>query len=357
MPRRRRPRNEWVVRNLVRAGARAAGVVAGARQFTPERLRLRYQRFTPQGYVTRQHDASKQYRRKRAPRKVRLRQRKKYKAFKKNLLRSLASRTAFMNEFTTPNVQDNASQKQLWVDMCLNGFNNSNANTHPYGYRDWEYIGDRDFLIGDTAGDLQSRFSDGERRLIVDTSIMDVTIRNSSSTIVELERIGAPIELDVYEWMCTKKSSWKFNDQTMQFSLNTVQSSYVTQQGDPAQVFQYDVNTRGVSPFEFGVGLSKMGIKILKKMKYFISAGDTVTYQIRDAKNHEWKYSDMLDNQSLVPKRARGIILIAKIVVGTPGFTDPLCRTQLDIGMSRKYKYKILLSNGDKSGYYRDVAP
>lgn len=356
-PTRRRNWGKLLYHPYARQGLNLVGRMARkAVNYGVNRYKLRHSKFTPRGYVTRQHDASSQYRRKRAPRKVRLRQRRKYKAFKKNLLRSLASRTAFINEAATPLIQDDSSQKQLWVDMCLNGFNNSNAGTHPYGYGDWEYICNRDYLMGDTAGDAQGRFSSGERRLIVDTSIMDVTIRNSSSTIVEELREGAPIELDLYEWVCYKKSSWEGNSGTFQFQLNTIQSGTSGRQGDPAQVLAYDVNTRGVSPFEFGVPLNKLGIKIVKKMKYFISSGDTITYQIRDTTNHEFKLADMINNISLVPKKARGIILVAKIVVGTPGYENNLCRTQLDVGMSRKYKYKILLSNGEKSGFYRDVA-
>lgn len=303
------------------------------------------------GGVTNQYDRERQYRRRRAPKRVRLRARKKFKMYRAQLIKSLGSRTAFMNEAIT---STGVGGNQLWDSFILNGFLCTDATQNAYGFRDWNYICGRDYLIADTAGDAQSRWSGGSRKFIVDTSILDLTIHNSSYDAAIGVESRVPVELDLYEFTCGK-IKWDRQDLSLTSAIDTIQSTWVKQQGDPTQIFTLLTNFRGITPFEFGKALQQLGIKITKKTKFFVPPGSTVTHQIRDSKNHVFDYIDITGESMMYPPGARGLFVISKVVVGSAD-TSLSGVPRLDYGVTRKYKYKVLESNGEKGAWYRDVA-
>lgn len=300
--------------------------------------------------VTQQYDRARQYRRRRAPKRVRMRARRRARKFKADFLRTLATRTAFMNESMT---DQSTVGDQLWSNFILNGFYCGSSSTYAYGFRDWNYICGRDYLIGDLAGDAQSRWSGGSRKFIVDTAIMDLTIYNSSFDSPD-ENKRVPAEVDLYEVVFGKK---KYTDvtQSLLSQIQTIQTNWVGRQGDPTQIVQLFNYQRGITPFEFGRAMSQLGIKIIKKTKYFVPAGSTITHQIRDSKNRIFNYVDITGESMMYPPGARGLMVIAKTVVGsTTSASSGVAR--LNYGVTRKYKYKVLESNGEKAAFYRDVS-
>lgn len=302
------------------------------------------------GGVTTQHDVRRVYTRRRAPPSLRRKVRRIRKRFRSNLMKELATRTAFINEQTTRAVN---SSFQLWNTFILNAYGSADALEYPFGWRDWSYIIGRDFLLNETSGDTNSRLTGGGAKFYVDTSIMDLTIHNSSYDTDEGVRRSIPVEIDVYEFVTGNP---KFKGlSAFEGQINSIINSYVLRQGDPAQLSILDTASRGVTPFELGKALNELAIKIIKKTKYIVPADDVITYQIRDTSNKMYNMSDILGSGCLYQKGSRGIMIVAKTVVGTTDLPDS-GTVSLDYGVSRKYKYKVQVAHTDRGARYRDVA-
>lgn len=71
-----------------------------------------------------------------------------------------------------------------------------------------------------------------------------------------------------------------------------------------------------------------------------------MTYQIRDPKRHVWSNTKIGSWESgNMPKATRWLLFIAKSV---PGYDmDGTGRVRIDIGVTRKYMYKINKSSRD----------
>lgn len=302
------------------------------------------------GGVTRQHDVRRVYSRRRAPASLRRKVRRYRKRFRSSLMKELATRTAFINEQVS---RLNITDEQQWDSFILNGFRTSDSGEYAFGFRDWEYIAGRDNLLNETSGDSSGRLTGGGAKFYVDTSIMDVTIQNSSydSSIGVDSRI--PLEIDVYEFVCGNpkfKGLSSIIDQ-----INSITASYVLRQGDPAQIGILSTDLRGVTPFEFGKALYELSIKVIKKTKYIVPGNDVITFQIRDTTNKVYNLSDVMGSGALYGKGAKGIFVISKPVTGST-LTPTSGSIQLNYGITRKYKYKVSVSHTDRGAFYRDVA-
>lgn len=181
-------------------------------------------------------------------------------------------------------------------------------------------------------------------KYLFQSGILDLTIRNG--TYKNSGGIGtfapeAIMELDVYELYATKdfvQSGAVYTQLSTAFNegFNITDSIDGVSPG-------ISIQQRGATPFECGAGISRFGIKITKKTKYFIPGGGTVTYQLRDPKRHVIMGRDMAIEQGVnMPKFTKFVYLIGKVIPGfdVGGGADQFVE-RIQVGATRKYLYKI----------------
>jgi len=128
-------------------------------------------------------------------------------------------------------------------------------------------------------------------KFMFQSGVFDLTFRNTStfrSTVggvsAERDDARAAIELDVYE----VSHGTTTDDRT----ANQANLTDCLQYSDDPEIggagTDINIYDRGASPFEFGRQMGFFRIKILKKTKYFIPNGQTITHQIRDPSRHSW---------------------------------------------------------------------
>lgn len=286
--------------------------------------------------VSVQHDSRRVYTRKRASKRVRRAAKKKYRRFLASTMKLLGTRTVLMNRQLTMTA---GVAQQIFDSVVLYGGAQAVYGTaSDRGYDDMKEIIFKDYLMADTTGDAERRWSAGGSKLFFDTGILDCTIQNTSLTS-ELGA-GSAIELDIYEFTTRKFDCYPTVHEGIVGALtySPIQASGLT----ALSVYQ-----RGFTPFEAPEACKMMGFRIIKKTKYFIPYGDVVTYQIRDSKNHVLSSSDVLLNADSTTNWTRGLLFIGK-VLPTNAETGI---ASLKIGMTRKYKYKIMESNNTRAGY------
>jgi len=111
-------------------------------------------------------------------------------------------------------------------------------------------------------------------KLMFKSAVMDMTIANTGTV---------RCELDLYHLT--------FHGRTLETSMN---ACAVDGAGVPlidpnssGYFTTLDLGTRGCTPFELPAFIRNGKFTIPKENQYFVEAGDSVTYQIRDAKQHQ----------------------------------------------------------------------
>lgn len=166
------------------------------------------------------------------------------------------------------------------------------------------------------------------------TAILDMTVLNNSTSEFSGTNLG--LEVDVYEIGYRKVAS-ALNPASM---LNQNQASLINP-GNPTLA----LIDRGVTPFDLPSVLSRYGIMIYKKTKYFLGAQESFTYQYRMNKRVGWQ-KDFIDDGNddfMIAGVTRTILIIFKAL------PDPNndCHPQINVGVTRKYLYKELDVSND----------
>lgn len=312
---------------------------------TRRRQYTRRARGTVRSGVTTQRDSRTQYRRRRAPRRVRYRARRSYRRFLSSMMKLVGTRTRVFNDYNT---NTSFAGQQLFTSYVLYGSHSTNANADEQGYNDINRLMQTDYLIYDVTGDAQGRSSGGDTKIAFDTGIFDITITNVSAGGDPL--ITFAIELDLYEFTCNGKFD---KDLSTGIAGPSLHQYLVNRVGDQATsgpgAVVIDPTDRGVTPFEMGVQLRQSGTKIVRKTKYFIPYGDCITYQIRDSKNHMVSSQKLQTDMPICTSFAKGIIAVAKIIPGN--YNPNNYSASIAFGLTRKYKYKIF-QNAYNRGQY-----
>lgn len=179
-------------------------------------------------------------------------------------------------------------------------------------------------------------------KIMFHSAIMDVTIRNVSTVNNGTSDVAAPeaaLELDVYEIIMRKETS---NNAQNFYSLSALLNTY-----DEPEIggtgTGISIQDRGATPFEFGSAIGRWGLKILKKTKYFIPNGQTITFQNRDPKRRVCRYGDLTKTEGFnMSGWTRHYYLIWKLVPGlTQGTTATTYKASIAVGSTRKYMYKV----------------
>jgi hypothetical protein len=180
------------------------------------------------------------------------------------------------------------------------------------------------------------------------SGVMDMTLVNTSRDGVNNDMA---IELDVY--MVTAKKRFEYVDaggNEKSGSLEDVLDDGNNTAGViPAGGDRVNITDRGATPFDFTTALASFGIKIHSKKKYFLPAGSQMTYQIRDPKNHQILKDDVRNIKGQnKPGCTKMLLLVAKGLPGAPA--GEFYKIECQIGVTRKYAYKINEDDEDKSG-------
>lgn len=291
--------------------------------------------------VTQQHDFANVYRKKSMPKGKRVQWKRFVNKVHAVAERDLGSRTVVFNNQLT--VQENVTGDQLALTCSLYPQKSTNSwldDLNQIGAL--ENTGDESAAAGiNVAATTKFLFQSG---------IMDLTVRNTTFYNGD-GIIGGKMEVDVYQVLVRKDvmdGSAPIPNLSQLF-LNTNPDEKAL--GGSGQKIQ--MSLRGITPFERNASLSRYGIKILSKRKYFVEAGGTFTYQVRDPKRHACTQKDLTDKDGFNRRNwTRTIYLIGKAVPGIPvgpGLTE--YTQQLNVGITRKYLYKIEGANDDRNEY------
>ncbi len=183
-------------------------------------------------------------------------------------------------------------------------------------------------------------------KFLFQSGVLDVTIRNDS-----IDETTTPVacELDIYHIRASKSfeplvtgGSVAAKNLLGVFQKGASDTSLIGGAGS-----EITLDRRGITPWDLPQSLSMYGVKILKKTKYQLSAGQVCTYQIRDPRRHVVDKSWIANHDS---QNWRGVtqflLLIFRNVPGTS--VGENARFRLQIGMTKKYMYKIKQSTTDK---------
>lgn len=317
----------------------ARRTMAQRRSFARSRTLLRNRRRTSGLGITTQHDERRIYRKHFMPKW----KRRRWKRFKNKVLaiseKDLGSRTVLFNATYTFANQDPALHNMFSLALY--------PNSSTVGY-----LNDLDQIANDEVGTWTAATGgvvDKTSKFIFKSAVMDITFRNSSS-FNTAPIADAKLETDIYEVLVngvTDDSSGTYT--SLQALFNAAAGDTLNIGGAGTGIL---FNRRGSSPWDFPMALSKWKIKILKKTKFMTPNNDTFTYQVRDPTRHVATKQELDLAQG--PNRrgwTRWILVISKlvpgIVVGPTAYTE-----SLDVGLTRKYFYKIEGQSEDRDLFH-----
>lgn len=267
--------------------------------------------------TTGQYDYKLQYVKKNMPRKMKSNWKKFVSKVHAATMKLVGTNTVVKN--TVMFSSTSLANTQTFVTAHLYGMNGTDAN--------WE-VGCGDIQSIDT---LDNRIGPNTK-VMFGSAVLDLTIKNTSEG-------STPVEADLYEII--------YYDEMTESSFLDAENACQVNTPSIGAGANLALFSRGATLFDLP-GLIKYGkIKILKKTKLFLPGGNTATYQIRDSRNHRFNANDFADMGVRYVKRGvtKSVVIVFKPVVASGNS----CR--LDVGVTRKYAYKIFEDNADADAY------
>ncbi|AHH31469.1 putative capsid protein [Dragonfly larvae associated circular virus-4] len=297
--------------------------------------------------VTQQHDVRLIYAKKRMPNY----KKKPWRRFVKKVHavseKDLGSRTAlFSNTITYNNTVDGA-------DECLTIGLYPLQSTDPW-LNDLNTITSLENQGNPTAA--AGGTVDPTTKFIFQSGVLDLTIRNATTQTGQLNpdqfNAAATQEIDIYEIMCRADFMQVSGGNKINLSQCFEEGSVITRNiaNAPGDI---KIANRGATPFDLPAALSRYGMKIIKKTKYFVPGGGTITYQIRDPKRRVSSFRD-LNVEGGVNKVGwtKYLYINAKVIPGFLLGTGPASFVQrMQVGVTRKYMYKVEGFNESRDSY------
>lgn len=294
--------------------------------------------------VTNQFDARLIYRKRPMPRYRRRRWRMFANKVKAVSEKDLGSLTIVFNRTNNPN--NNTPGNHVMFDFGLYG-----QQSASFEYNDLKAIADQlNLAVTNSATGLALQKS---TKVMFQSAVLDVTIRNAStfndgtSTRFASE---AKMEIDVYE-ITVRDGDDSDNLYNNLRGLLDNEVADVQRIGNAGTAINR--NLRGVTPFDLTYCLSRYGIKIWKKTKYFLSNNDTFTYQMRDPRRRTCTLDSMLSEEGFnKPGWTRCVLVIGKISPGlVVGTTANTYQQVMELGITRKYMLKVENYSEDRNLY------
>lgn len=115
-------------------------------------------------------------------------------------------------------------------------------------------------------------------KIMFESAIIDFTLYNPTS---------GTLEVDVYTIVYNKFNVNSESEMLPSFTSGDI-NDVLPMQYDEAVSSKFsniNIRSRGATPFELGHVISRHGIKIIRKEKFYISSGQSINKQYRDAKN------------------------------------------------------------------------
>lgn len=265
---------------------------------------------------------------------------RRWKIFKRKVLavseKSLGSKTVLFNDRLNDAANVINNNGQLAVNVALYPFN---SGTKTY-LRDITRILNNDPDIG-TSG-----------KIIFQSGVLDMTCCNTSIKNPTSSPNASPpaLEVDVYEIIAYKqfeKLGAAGGGDVLQVLTEGDLDTPIILPGNTS----LQINDRGSTPFDFPSAISEYGLKILKKTKYFLSVGQTFTYQMRDPTRHVVDATNKDIVAGNIPKMTKWLFINHKVTPCTNGDESFPDVQSLSIGLSRKYMYKVNDKNEDRDAY------
>lgn len=278
--------------------------------------------------VTNQHDRSRVYRKRGMPRF----KKRSWKRFSRKVNavaeKSLGSKTIVFNDAVSL-IGTPGTTEQLWGNIALYPMNHSSIS----------YLDDMKNIENNSTGDYGVT-----TKYLFQSGVLDMTLVNTSFDDAEGD---VPIELDVYE--ISSSSSWQENSGTPSL-IGVFDQGFTDTTAEGSAATQLARTQRGVTPWDCPQALGSYKIKIWKKTKYFLGGGSWMTYQIRDPKRHVVDAKNMREWDSTnKPGLTRWLLLVAKVLPGANIITTG--NVSLEVGITRKYMYKIKQDSTDQDGF------
>lgn len=168
-----------------------------------------------------------------------------------------------------------------------------------------------------------------------DTGVFDMTLTNLSTNTGATATCS--IEVDIYHVRFFRQINNQAEGGTWEDLRDNASTSV------PNNTTGFTHSDVGITPFQLPAMISKSKMNIIKKTKYFVPYGSSITYQIRDPKSHYIMIGEINNKNSwTIPKVTQGIIIVAKCV---PMATETFA-VQYKIGHTRLYKYSVLNAQG-----------
>lgn len=190
-------------------------------------------------------------------------------------------------------------------------------------------------------------------KLLFQSAVLDMTVCNTSSLNATTPRNASipSLELDVYEIISSSDFSKLITpttgDLVQVFGEGATDTGAIGGTGTSLTIQQ-----RGVTPWDLPSALSEYRLKILKKTKYFLGPGQTMTYQIRDPRRHVVDKQYQQVQTGNIKNMTRWLFLVYKPTPCTSEFADTdFDVAQIRVGLTRKYFYKVNELSGDYDNY------
>jgi len=292
--------------------------------------------------VTAQHDVSNVYRKKNMPRGKKRRWRRFVQKIHAAAEKDLGTRTVLLNDAAS--ITNTTANKQICLTVALYGQRSTTSHLNDM----YQISALENFEANPTtAGGITTEKS---TKIMFQSGVLDITVRNTTFQS-DNNSISAKMEIDVYELFIKKdalSSLTAYNNLSSLLSLGYTDTKNIG--GIGTGITSDD---RGVTPFECPFALSRFGIKILSKKKYFLEGGGTFTYQVRDPRRRVCDTQDLISRQGFNRRGwTRIIYIVGKIVPGyTVGAAAGQYTESLNLGITRKYFYKIQGANDDRDRY------
>lgn len=296
--------------------------------------------------VTTQHDVSSVYRRRRMPKRKRLRWKRFVQKVHAVSERELGTRTVVFNDRVSVTEDGGGpapagDTRQICMTFAL--YPQETTKNWLNDLRQISVIentGNPTSAAGVTVNDTT--------KIMFQSGVLDLTVRNITANN---EGLTAPAEVDIYEIMI------RTNTDDGGIGANSLSDVFGYAQTDTLNIggagTALEMRSRGATPFDFPNAISRFGMKVLSKKKYFLQYNATFTYQVRDPKRRTTTIGKIGQDEGLNrPKWTRFLYLIAKPV---PGFSVGNAAADFKIsivaGVTRKYMYKIEGANDDRDRY------
>jgi len=212
------------------------------------------------------------------------------------------------------------------------------------------YLANQENAVDPTAS--RGETTDLTTKFMFQSAVLDVTVRNTSYFVGSENSPTVPIEMDVYEINVGVNVDNTAND------INVPENMFEKAQNDTKTIdgdltTSLTIRQRGVTLWDLPTALARYKMKILKKTKYFLSPGQTMTYQYRDPGRHVMVKQRMLETSGYSrPSTTKTLLFVYKSVPGFQvGSLTNDATEQVDIGVTRKYLYKLEGMNDTRDWY------